>query len=76
MVGFKRTYSIKLLRLMFSTLAFEPTILLAISVLGIVISHAGAVGHKKCFPAKGRSPISVAQQAQKSRCICSKMQHS
>ena len=50
MVGFKCAYCFKLLRLTFPTLAFETVILLAISVLAIIISHAGTVRHEKCFP--------------------------
>lgn len=50
MVGFKCAYCFKLFRLTSPTLAFETVILLAISVLGIVISCAGAVRHEKCFP--------------------------
>jgi len=50
MVGFKCTYSLKLLRLTCPTLAFETLMLSATSVLGIVLSHAGAVRQEKCFP--------------------------
>lgn len=62
-VGFKCTYCFKLLRLTFATFTFETVILLAISVLGIVISHAGAVRHEKCFP-WAKTVVSVTKHSQ------------